>query len=85
MAIVEVIKFEGSPDAFAWKYPNEEISTWSLVGSSDLVGAHNPCRGPRKGKGLDSTDSRILPAELEIQSIYWESQFWSPTLGRQIP
>lgn len=31
MAIVEVIKFEGSPDAFAWKYPNEEISTWSQL------------------------------------------------------
>jgi len=31
MAIVEVIKFEGTPDMFAWKYPNEEISTWSQL------------------------------------------------------
>lgn len=31
MAIVEVIKYEGSPDMFAWKYPNEEISTWSQL------------------------------------------------------
>lgn len=31
MAIVEVIKFEGAPDMFAWKYPNEEISTWSQL------------------------------------------------------
>ena len=31
MALVEVIKFEGTPDMFAWKYPNEEISTWSQL------------------------------------------------------
>jgi membrane protease subunit (stomatin/prohibitin family) len=31
MAIVDVIKYEGTPDVFAWKYPNEEISTWSQL------------------------------------------------------
>ncbi|MDT8716274.1 SPFH domain-containing protein [Clostridium sp. 19966] len=31
MAIVEVIKYNGSNDVFAWKYPNEEIGTWSQL------------------------------------------------------
>ena len=25
MAIVEVVKYNGSPDVFAWKYPSEEL------------------------------------------------------------
>jgi len=28
MAIVEVVKYNGNPDVFAWKYPNEELGTW---------------------------------------------------------
>ena len=31
MALFEVIKYEGTPDMFAWKYPNEEIGTWSQL------------------------------------------------------
>jgi membrane protease subunit (stomatin/prohibitin family) len=29
--IVEVIKYDGGPDVFAWKFPNEEIGTWSQL------------------------------------------------------
>lgn len=31
MALFEVIKYEGTPEMFAWKYPNEEIGTWSQL------------------------------------------------------
>ena len=31
MAIVDVIKYEGGPDIFAWKYPNDELGTWTQV------------------------------------------------------
>lgn len=31
MAIVEVIKYNGKPDVFAWKYPSEELGTWTQL------------------------------------------------------
>ena len=31
MAIVEVIQYNGTPDVFAWKYPNHELGTWTQL------------------------------------------------------
>lgn len=31
MAIVEVLKYNGPPDVFAWKYPSEELGTWTQL------------------------------------------------------
>lgn len=31
MAIVDVVKYNGEPDVFAWKYPNEELGTWTQL------------------------------------------------------
>jgi membrane protease subunit (stomatin/prohibitin family) len=31
MAIVEVVKYDGSPDVFAWKFPNTELGTWTQL------------------------------------------------------
>ena len=31
MAIVEVLKYNGSPDVFAWKYPSEQLGTWTQL------------------------------------------------------
>lgn len=31
MAIVEVIKYGGDPNVFAWKYPNDELGTWTQL------------------------------------------------------
>lgn len=31
MALIEVIKYNGTPDVFAWKYPNEELGTWTQL------------------------------------------------------
>ncbi|MGE5391239.1 MAG: SPFH domain-containing protein [Deltaproteobacteria bacterium] len=31
MALVEVVKYNGSPDVFAWKFPEEELGTWTQL------------------------------------------------------
>lgn len=31
MAVVEVIKYNGGPDVLAWKYPREELGTWTQL------------------------------------------------------
>ncbi len=31
MAIVDVLKYNGQPNVFAWKYPNEELGTWTQL------------------------------------------------------
>lgn len=31
MAIVEVVKYDGNPDVFAWKYPDTELGTWTQL------------------------------------------------------
>ncbi len=31
MAIVGVVKYDGSPDVFAWKFPNSELGTWTQL------------------------------------------------------
>lgn len=31
MAIIEVISYNGNPDVFAWKYPNNELGTWTQL------------------------------------------------------
>ena len=31
LAIIEVVKYNGNPDVFAWKYPSEELGTWTQL------------------------------------------------------
>lgn len=31
MAVIEVVKYNGSPDVFVWKYPSEELGTWTQL------------------------------------------------------
>ncbi|MEF2964227.1 SPFH domain-containing protein [Paenibacillus sp. M1] len=31
MALIEVIKYDGSPDVFAWKHPDAELGTWTQL------------------------------------------------------
>lgn len=31
MAIVSVVKYNGNPDVFAWKYPNSQLGTWTQL------------------------------------------------------
>jgi membrane protease subunit (stomatin/prohibitin family) len=31
MAVIDVVKYDGSPDVFAWKFPSTELGTWTQV------------------------------------------------------
>lgn len=31
MAIIEVVKYNGGPDTFVWKYPNDELGAWTQL------------------------------------------------------
>lgn len=31
MALVSVVKYDGDPDVFAWKYPDDELGTWTQL------------------------------------------------------
>ncbi|MDR1978053.1 MAG: SPFH domain-containing protein [Synergistaceae bacterium] len=31
MAIIDVVKYDGSPDVFAWKFPHTELGTWTQL------------------------------------------------------
>jgi len=31
MALIDVVKYNGGPDVFAWKYPSEELGTWTQL------------------------------------------------------
>ena len=49
MAIVEVVKYDGEPNVFAWKYPNEELGTWTQL----IVNESQEAVLYRGGKALD--------------------------------
>lgn len=49
MAIVEVIKYNGGPDVFAWKYPSEELGTWTQL----IVNESQEAIFVKSGKVLD--------------------------------
>lgn len=49
MAIVEVIKYNGGPEVFAWKYPSEELGTWTQL----IVNESQEAILVKSGKVLD--------------------------------
>lgn len=49
MAIVEVMKYNGQPDIFAWKYPSEELGTWTQL----IVNESQEAILYKGGKALD--------------------------------
>ena len=49
MAIVEVVKYNGNPDVFAWKYPSEELGTWTQL----IVNESQEAVLVKSGKALD--------------------------------
>lgn len=49
MAVVEVVKYNGSPDVFAWKYPSEELGTWTQL----IVNESQEAILFKDGKALD--------------------------------
>ncbi len=53
MAIVEVVKYNGKPDVLAWKYPNEELGTWTQL----IVNESQEAVLVKGGKVFDVFDS----------------------------
>lgn len=49
MAVVEVVKYNGTPNVFAWKYPNEELGTWTQL----IVNESQEAVLYKGGKALD--------------------------------
>lgn len=49
MAIVEVVKYSGKPNIMAWKYPNQELGTWTQV----IVNESQEVVFVKEGKVLD--------------------------------
>ena len=49
MAIVDVVKYNGGTDVFAWKYPNEELGTWTQL----IVNESQEAILFKSGKALD--------------------------------
>lgn len=49
MAIVEVVKYNGKPNIMAWKYPSEELGTWTQV----IVNETQEVVFVKEGKVLD--------------------------------
>lgn len=49
MAIVEVVKYNGLPDVFAWKYPCTELGTWTQL----IVNESQEAVLVKSGKALD--------------------------------
>lgn len=49
MAIVEVVKYNGKPNVMAWKYPSEELGTWTQV----IVNESQEAIFVKEGKILD--------------------------------
>lgn len=50
MAIIDVVKYNGSPDVYAWKFPSEELGTWTQL----VVSQTQEAILFKDGKALDS-------------------------------
>lgn len=53
MAIVEVVKYNGASNVFAWKYPSEELGTWTQL----IVNESQEAVLFKGGKALDVFES----------------------------
>lgn len=49
MAIIDLVKYNGGPNVFAWKYPSEELSTWTQL----IVNESQEAVLYKGGKALD--------------------------------
>lgn len=49
MAIIPVVKYDGPPDVLAWKYPSQELSTWTQL----IVNESQEAMLFIEGRGLD--------------------------------
>ena len=72
MAIVKVIKYDGNPEVFAWKYPDIELGTWTqlIVNASQeaiLLKGGKIC--DRFGPGRHTLSTENIPLLRKVVSI----------------
>ena len=78
MAIIDVIKYDGNPDVFAWKYPNNELGTWTqlIVNESQeaiLVKGGQVC--DVFGAGRHTLDTANIPILNKMSSLFFKIFF----------
>ena len=61
MAVAEVVKYNGGPDVFAWKYPEDELGTWTQL----IVSESQEAVLFKGGKALDVFQSGRHTLETE--------------------
>ena len=64
MGVMDVIKYNGRPDVFAWKYPGEELGTWSQLvvnQSQEAVLVKGGSVADVFGPGTHTLDTKNIP------------------------
>lgn len=79
MPIVEVVKYTGMPNIMAWKYPNEELGTWTQV----IVNETQEVVFVKEGKILDILGSGRHT--LSTENIPKLSKIINSTFGEKTP
>lgn len=72
MALIDVVKYNGGPDVFAWKYPDEELSTWTQLIVNESQEAILVKEGrvvALFGRGRHTLDTKNVPLLRNIISI----------------
>lgn len=72
MALIDVVKYNGGSDVFAWKYPNEELGTWTqlIVNKSQEAILVNEGRAIALfGHGRYTLDTKNVPLLKNIVNI----------------
>lgn len=72
MAFIDIIKYNGDPDVFAWKYPNEELGTWAQLIVNESQEAILVKEGrvvALFGRGRYTLDTKNIPPLRNIISI----------------
>lgn len=53
MSVIDVVKYDGAPNIFAWKYPHQELGTWTQL----IVNETQEAILYKGGQALDSFGS----------------------------
>ena len=75
MGVMDVIKYNGRPDVFAWKYPGEELGTWSQLvvnQSQEAVLVKGGSVADVFGPGTHTLDTKNIPILNKIINLpFW--------------
>ena len=85
MEIMDVIKYNGRPDVFAWKYPGEELGTWSQLvvnQSQEAVLVKGGSVADVFGPGTHTLDTKNIPILNKIINLPFGGK--SPFQGRSM-